>query len=122
MKIGVTSRIRREDLKEAPAWIDGLLGTLNSFIERVVSALTGRLTFQDNFQCKVIYEEFTDNIEKIVSVPPGYRVSGAIPLLALNAVITGCGVTLRQDQTTGVTVRIQGGGSAFCRIVLTLEA
>lgn len=43
-------RISKEDLKDAPSWIDRLLSPLNSFMESVYSALNGKLTFGTNIQ------------------------------------------------------------------------
>lgn len=41
-------RILKEDLKEAPSWIDRLLLPLNMFLDSVYSALNKNLTFGDN--------------------------------------------------------------------------
>jgi hypothetical protein len=41
-------RITREDLREAPAWIDRLLRVLNDFMRDVYNALKGTLTIGEN--------------------------------------------------------------------------
>ena len=41
-------RITKEDLKDAPAWIDRLLYPLNLFLDFTYRAMNGNLTFVDN--------------------------------------------------------------------------
>jgi len=48
-KLPSIRRISREDLSDAPAWIDKLLVPLNQFIEQVYLGLNKQLTFEDNF-------------------------------------------------------------------------
>lgn len=52
-------RINREDLKNAPAWVDALIGPLNSFMESIYSAINKNLTFGDNIQGQIRTIEFT---------------------------------------------------------------
>jgi hypothetical protein len=47
------SRLSREEFKDAPGWIDRLLGWLNQFLEQVAFALNGNLTFGQNVQAQV---------------------------------------------------------------------
>lgn len=47
-KLPPNKRITREDLKDAPEWIDRLLDPLNSFMEAVYAALDRDLTIGDN--------------------------------------------------------------------------
>ncbi len=58
-KLSAVSKIRREDLPEAPAWFGRFLATINSFFENVVLALSGRLTFADNIQSQTKVLGFT---------------------------------------------------------------
>jgi len=39
MKLPIQRKILREDLKEAPSWVDGLIGPLNNFMETIYQAL-----------------------------------------------------------------------------------
>lgn len=48
MRFGSTKKIKREDLKDAPSWISGLIDPLNSFMETVYQTLNSNVTFQDN--------------------------------------------------------------------------
>ncbi len=39
MRLPSQKKILREDLKDAPAWVNGLIGPLNAFMESVYQAL-----------------------------------------------------------------------------------
>lgn len=52
-KLPVIKRISREDVKEAPTWIEYLLYPLNQFMQGVYSALNGNLTFGDNINAEI---------------------------------------------------------------------
>ena len=41
-------RITREDLKDAPSWIDRLIYPINLFMDSVYRAMSGQITFVDN--------------------------------------------------------------------------
>ncbi len=62
MKLGLIRRISKEDMArygDVPKWMDPLLDTLNTFIERVATALNGNLAFPDNVLCKEFSQNFT---------------------------------------------------------------
>ncbi len=48
MKLPTTKKIVREDVKEAPAWINGIIDPVNSFMENVYTALNKNINFTDN--------------------------------------------------------------------------
>lgn len=48
------NRISKEDLKDAPGWIDRLLYPLNLFFDSVYRALNRSLTFHDNIDSQEI--------------------------------------------------------------------
>jgi len=52
-------RVLREDLKDAPDWIDRLLTPLNSFMESIYYALNKQITFQENISALIKEVEFT---------------------------------------------------------------
>lgn len=52
-KLPKITRIRREDLPDAPAWISKLLYPLNLFMDGVISAFKGNLTFVDNIRSQI---------------------------------------------------------------------
>lgn len=52
-KLPTQKYISREDLKEAPAWIERLLYPINSFMQSVAQALQKNLTFEENIACAV---------------------------------------------------------------------
>ncbi len=62
MKLGLIKRISKEDMAmhgQIPKWVDPMLETLNTFIDKVATALNGNLSFADNFLCKEFSQDFT---------------------------------------------------------------
>lgn len=53
MKLPPQPRIRKEDIPNAPGWINKVLIPLNRFFENVYLVLNKRLTFTDNFTAEV---------------------------------------------------------------------
>lgn len=51
MKLPVVKKILREDLKDAPGWVNGLIDPINSFMETVYQALNKNITFSENVGC-----------------------------------------------------------------------
>jgi hypothetical protein len=52
-KLPVLKRILREDLKEAPDWIERLLYPINTFFDAVFQALKKNITFDENIACQL---------------------------------------------------------------------
>jgi len=52
-KLPVLKRILREDIKEAPDWIERLLYPINTFFDAVFQALKKNITFDDNIACQL---------------------------------------------------------------------
>lgn len=48
MKLPPTKKILREDVKDAPSWISGIIEPVNSFMENVYQALNKNVTFTEN--------------------------------------------------------------------------
>lgn len=132
MRLPLIKRFDRQDLVskgDLPAWMDSFLVTLNSFIDPVARALQGRLTFADNFYCKVTIQTFTHATELLVSVPPSMRVIGAIPLLAVKStdstpstknVISGFGLDLKGNGQLGVIINFAGGSGIKSDVTLII--
>lgn len=123
MKIGVVKRISKEDLKskDLPAWIDQLLYPMNDFITKVVVALQGKLTFQDNFSASVLDKKFESGTELEINPQSGnIRVSGVLPLYAGGKTVTGFQWDYKSNGNIGVTFTFSGGGSANCKILVLL--
>jgi len=58
-KLPNQKRVLREDLKDAPSWIDRLITPLNSFMESVYYALNKNITFNENIASQIKEIEFT---------------------------------------------------------------
>lgn len=86
MNLGVVKRILKEDLAkngDVPSWMDYLLQPLNEFIEKVGLALQNRLTFSENFLCKVVSQSFISGTvyqinPKLVSSQATLHVVGVV--------------------------------------------
>ncbi len=50
-KLPTIKKILREDVKDAPAWIDGIIQPFNSLAEFVYQSLNRNLTYRDNISC-----------------------------------------------------------------------
>jgi len=48
MKLPSQKKILREDLKDAPDWVSGIIGPVNNFMESVYQALNNNITFSEN--------------------------------------------------------------------------
>lgn len=53
MKLPPQKKILREDLKEAPQWINGVIEPINSFMESVYQAMNHNMTLQENVASQV---------------------------------------------------------------------
>lgn len=62
-------RILREDLKEAPSWIEKLLTPLNSFFSVVYEALNKNITFKENIACNIKEMEFKTRADYTLASP-----------------------------------------------------
>lgn len=58
-KLPSVNKIAKEALKDAPSWVDGLIGPINSFFETIYYAFNKNLTFDDNFIAQTVELTFT---------------------------------------------------------------
>ena len=128
MKLGLLKRIPKEQLAksgEVPPWLDGLLDPLNEFIEKVGLALQSRLTFGDNFLCKVVTQKFTSAVAGEVnpraSGQENLRVAGVLALDVSGEEITKLKWARKTNGNIDVTLTFTSGGEATCRILILLE-
>lgn len=130
MKLGSYQRITLDQLGggDIPGWANTLLDMLNTQLESVVTALTGRLSFADNLLCKSTTQTLTHATELKISVDSTKQIVGIIPLLVTNStdtsasknVITGCGVNLYGNGQAGVIVNFSAGGSTQAKVTLVI--
>lgn len=52
-------KILREDLKEAPNWVDRLIDPINQFMESTFNLLNKNITFNGNIACQIKGLDFT---------------------------------------------------------------
>lgn len=131
MKLPVIKRLDKQDITSGgdyPSWMDGFLGALNAFIDPVVNALSGRLTFADNFLCTVSTQTYTHATELVISVPANRKVIGALPILAIKStdtsatknVISGWGLDVKGNGTLGLTVNFAGGAGKAADVTFVI--
>lgn len=53
MKIPSVRKILKEDLPDAPDWINGVISPINSFMEYMYQAMNRNITDSDNIACSV---------------------------------------------------------------------
>ncbi len=52
-KLPIQKKILREDVKEAPSWVDRLILPINSFFETVYNALSKNITLHENIAAQI---------------------------------------------------------------------
>lgn len=127
MKLGVIKRILKEDLArggELPGWIDQLLTPLNEFIEKIGLSLQSRLTFTDNFLCKIVTQSFTSNVEYEIN-PYLDQLKKTRPVGVLfpdfgGAVVDQFGWRVKSNGNLGVTIKFATAASSNCTIYILL--
>jgi len=111
MIIGTVRRILREDIAragEVPKWVDALLSPLNEFIDKVSQAISGNITFKDNFSLKVKTQSITyasSPTEYEISPASNIRVTNVIPGDASGVRIIDFGWTRKANGNIGLKVK-----------------
>jgi hypothetical protein len=128
MKLPVIKLLDQASLgKDVPSWFGGVVNYLNQLANPVVTALQNRLSFSDNFDCQVSTLEFVHNVEKIIAIPAGRRVIGAVPLLVTRSTDTtattknvwsGFRTDIKGNGTVGITINFAGGGSTQATVTV----
>jgi hypothetical protein len=72
-KLPTQKKILREDLKDAPNWVNPLIDTTNSFMETVYQNLNHNITFGENVACFIK--------ELAYKTPPTYPVMENVEFL-----------------------------------------
>jgi len=111
-----TNKILKSDIPDAPPWFDKVLSVLNSFLDTVIGALRGKLTFRDNFYCEEREFTFVHGTEQNILMQ---RVSAYKGLLIVTTpeeesddyAVTAFKVRRKDPTTIGVTVYFEGAGS-----------
>lgn len=52
-RLPTIKRILREDVREAPSWIEKILYPINTFFEQVYNTLNRNVGFRDNIRCQI---------------------------------------------------------------------
>jgi hypothetical protein len=128
MKLGIIKRILKDDLArsgELPPWLDAFLQPLNDFIEKVGSALQNRLTFADNFLCKIVSQSFNSGVEYQIT-PNLTGGNASLKVIAVLVLDAGGGTvdkfrwSRKSSGNIGVTITFSDVASSTCSIILLL--
>ncbi len=122
MKLGVIRKILKDDLKggDIPGWVGGFLEVLNDFIEKVGIALQGKLTFQDNFSCRVHTQKIVSGTEYKIATQSNLRVSGVQVLDVGGRTLTATKWARGANNTITLTLTYTGASDAECAILILL--
>lgn len=101
-KLPTTNKILREDLKEAPAWIEKLLYPLNRFFEDVYNALSNKLTFEENFVAAFKEITFTTQSGYVGTAATFTQIEFPRPLKVKPKGLLPVQVTRNEDNYTAV--------------------
>ena len=122
MKIGVISKVRKEDLakggEKLPAWLNSFLSPVNQFIDQVGLALKGRLTIEENIAAKYIDQKMTSGILLTLSTNDRRVVKGVWPVYAEGKQITGWQFDYRDTGRIDFTITFNGGGTTDVRLLV----
>ena len=111
-----TNKILKSDIPDAPPWFDKVLSVLNSFLDTVIGALRGKLTFRDNIYCEIKEFVFVHGVEKKILFSKINQFKGLLivstPEEESDDYAVAAHKVRRRDPTTiGVTVYFQGAGT-----------
>lgn len=82
MKIDNIKRIAREEIEEAPEWIDQLLDPLNNALEQFTQTFRNQVDLANNAYVRIVTQTFTDGVEVIIKNPfdKGTKPIGICPI------------------------------------------
>ena len=123
MKIPVIKRLNRGDVPGMPSWFIPVFDFLNTSIERIVQALTGRLSPLDNLQTQVKTVDITHNVELEIShdlVYLGANIIGMDNTTDTDKIVTGFKIRIVDNRKIGLTVTLAGAGTETSEIKLLI--
>lgn len=128
MKLGLIRRISKEDMArygDIPKWMDPMLETLNTFIEKMTTALNGNLSFADNFLCKQVSQDFTSatayTINPQIDGRSQLQAYGVIPIDTNGATIDKFLWEKLENGNISVTFTFSAATTNKCTILILLR-
>lgn len=111
--ISGTKKILKSDIPDADGWFTPIISVLNEFLDTVIGALRGKLTFRDNFYCELKEFTFTHGTELEVltglSTYAGAFITKTPNEASSDYIVTGFKVRQVKTKTLGITVNFSGG-------------
>lgn len=116
-----TNKILKSDIPGAPPWFDKVLSVLNGFLDTVIGALRGKLTFRENMYCEIKEFTFTHGEEQKILFSKVNQYNGLLLVSTPEEesddyAVSGLKVRRRDPKTIGVTVYFQGAGTTAGKV------
>ena len=118
-----TKKILKSDLPGAPSWFTPIISVLNGFMDVVIRALRGNLSFVDNFYCEAKEFDFDHGVELEILYDKIRSFYGALLVKTPDDLgVDGFRVRKITQNTVGIIVYFTGGaGSGKCKFILLGE-
>jgi hypothetical protein len=115
-----TKKILKSDLPQAPSWFTPVISVLNGFMDVVIRALRGNLSFVDNFYCEIKEFEFTHGTELEILHEKIRNFYGTLLIKTPDDLgVDGFRVRKINQNTVGIIVYFTGGaGTGTCKFIL----
>lgn len=115
-----TKKILKSDIPNAADWFSPVIGILNEFLDTVIGALRGRLTFYDNFFGEIKEFEFSHGVE--LEVYTSIQTYGGLLILKTpnstdtNTAIDSYLVRQIKNNMLGITINFVGAGTTSGKV------
>lgn len=103
-----TNKILKSDIPSAPPWFDRVLSVLNSFLDTVIGALRGKLTFRENHYCEIREFSFENAVEKEILYTKINDIQGLIIISTPTDGISEWAWRKIKPNTIGLTITFGG--------------
>lgn len=117
MKLSSIRRIAREDLVDAPDWVDSLLQPLNSAIEQLTQAVSGQLELANNMFVEIVTQKFTHDVELVIKNPfsgNNVRPIGILPLATEGTDLIGAyNMVIKSTGELGIKIKFDPGAVGY---------
>lgn len=107
-KLPSVKRLVREDIPNAPEWIDTLIDPLNTFMEEVYYALDRDLTLNENIIGGVSTIQFKTRSDYTTAVDPldGWEIQKLFDPISVKPEFVGIGQITDRDEFTIITAPV----------------
>ena len=118
-KLPSKRKLLREDLKEAPAWIDNLLGFINPFFEDVYFAFNKNITFKENIASQIRELNFETTATYDPFIPDTTVLQAEIDALDVRVDDIESEIVIIKDDITDIEAELAGFSSTITNVSST---